>query len=66
MAEDCSNPSPRLRAAAKAIYNAGLQHGWFGDGYTKTYEELEQTDPIGFEEFNQIVAEALSEADKAR
>ena len=63
--EDCRNPSPRLRAAAKAIYDEGLRHGWFSPHFKKTYEEFEKTDPVGFEEFNELVAGALAAADLA-
>jgi hypothetical protein len=57
------NPSSRLRAAAEVIHRAGVHHQWAGPSYKKTYAELEQTDPIGFEEFNEIVAAALEAAD---
>jgi hypothetical protein len=60
------NPSPRLRAAAKVIHDHGVRHAWRGiPNYAQTYEELEQVDPIGFGEFNEIVAEALAAADAA-
>jgi len=63
MAEDCRKPSPRLRAAAEVIHKASVDHGWAGPHYKKTYKELEETDPIGFEEFNEIIADALAAAD---
>ena len=65
MAEDCRNPSPKLRAAAKVLHNISVLHGWAGPHYKKTYEELEKTDPIGFEEFNAIVANVIDAAEKA-
>ena len=49
---------PRIRAAAKVIYDAGRSYGW--PGHRKPYEEL---DRIGLEEFNRIVAAALDAAD---
>jgi hypothetical protein len=65
MKEDCRNPSSRLRAAAEVIHRAGVHHQWAGPSYKKTYVELEKTDPIGFEEFNEIVAAVLEAADQA-
>jgi hypothetical protein len=64
MKEDCRNPSSRLRAAAEVIHKAFVDHHWGGPRYKKTYAELEKTDPIGFEEFNEIVAAALEAADQ--
>jgi hypothetical protein len=64
MKEDCRNPSLRLRAAAEVIHKAAVHYRWAGRSYKKTYAELEQTDPIGFEEFNEIVAAALEAADQ--
>jgi hypothetical protein len=55
------NDDPGVPAAAKVIYNAGHHHHW--SGFTKPYEEL---DPIGLEEFHQIIASALAAADAAR
>lgn len=65
MAEDCRNPSSRLKAAAEVIHKASVHHGWVGPHYKKTYKELEESDPVGFEEFNNIVADALAAADAA-
>jgi hypothetical protein len=65
MREDCSKPSPRLRAAAEVVHKAGQFHSWAGPNYKKTYKELEETDAIGFEEFNEIIAAALEAADAA-
>jgi hypothetical protein len=64
MKEDCRNPSLRLRAAAEVLHKAAVHYRWAGLSYNKTYAELEQTDPIGFEEFNEIVAAALDAADQ--
>lgn len=55
------NGDPGLPAAAKVIYNAGRHHRWLG--FAKPYEEL---DPIGLEEFHEIIASALAAADAAR
>jgi hypothetical protein len=52
---------PRIRAAAKVIYDAGRFYGW--QSYRKPYEEL---DRIGLEEFNTIVAAALDAADNVQ
>jgi hypothetical protein len=41
--------------------HARIAHGT----YKKSYEELEKTDPIGFEEYNAMVADALAAADRA-
>jgi hypothetical protein len=64
MSENCRNPGSRLRAAAEVIHQACVHHRWAGPYYQKTYAELEKTDPIGFEEFNKIIAEALKAADQ--
>jgi len=64
MEEDCRNPSLRLRAAAEVIHKAAVHYHWVGRFYEKTYLELEKTAPIGFEEFNEIVAAALEAADQ--
>jgi hypothetical protein len=66
MKEDCGNPSLRLRDAAEVIHKAAVHYRWAGRSYKKTYVELEKTDPIGFEEFNQIVAVALEAADQIK
>lgn len=63
MEEDPRNPSPRLRAAANVVYDAGILHRWTGPCYATSYEDLERTDPIGFEEFNEIIADSLDAAD---
>jgi hypothetical protein len=42
-----------------------MRYAWVGPLDRKTYEELEATDPIGFEEFNAIIAHALAAADAA-
>ena len=63
MKKDCRNPSLRLRAAAEVIHKPAV-HAGAGRSYKKTYAELEQTDPIGFEEFNEIFAAALEAADQ--
>ena len=56
--EASRNPPPRVRAAAEFIHDQ-LTH------YGKSYKELEETDPIGFGEFNSVVWQALDKADKA-
>jgi len=49
---------------AKVIHDAGVvRHGWVSPHYTKSYEELEATDPIGFYEFNSLIAAALEAGD---
>jgi hypothetical protein len=53
---------PRIRAAAKVIYDAGRSYGWW-PGHHKPYEQL---DRIGLEEFNTIVAAALDAADNVQ
>lgn len=66
MTEDMANPGPRIRAVAKVIHDAGVvRHGWVSPYYKKSYEELEATDPIGFEEFNDLIAAALEAGDAA-
>jgi hypothetical protein len=66
MKEDCRNPSLRLRAAAEVIHKAAVHYRWAGRFYEKTYVELEKTDLIGFEDFNEIVAAALEAADQVK
>ena len=51
---------------AKVIHDVGVVgRGWVSPHYKKTYEELEATDPIGFEEFNDLIATALEAGDAA-
>ena len=59
------NPSPRIRAAAKIFHDHDLDVRRIAGSYKQSYEELEQSDPIGFGEFNDIVADALAAADAA-
>ena len=61
MVEPPLQRDPRIRAAAKVIYDAGRSHGW--RGHRKPFEEL---DRIGLEEFNTIAAAALNAADNIR
>jgi hypothetical protein len=55
MPEDMRNPSAAFRAIASKRHAEIVASGVVGPHYTKTYEELEATDPIGFEEFNVYV-----------
>ena len=63
--KDSRDPSPALRAAAKAIHDKAVRDGSYGPHYKKTYEELQSTDPIGFGEFNDMVARKLAEGASA-
>jgi len=65
MTEQPSEPSARVRAAVKVLHDYGTRHRWVSRHYAKTYEELEATGPIGFGEFNDLIAEALDAADAA-
>jgi hypothetical protein len=56
----------QVRAAAEVIHNAGVRYGWIGPSYTQTYLELEKKDPIGFDEFNDLIHDALMAAEKER
>lgn len=59
------NPGRSIRAAAKILHDYDLVARRAHGVYKKSYEELEQTDPIGFEEYNSMVAQALDAADAA-
>jgi len=52
----------QLRRAAEVLHAEGLQRGWFGTHYTKTFEQLEKTDSIGVEEFKDLVFRILEAA----
>jgi uncharacterized protein (DUF488 family) len=54
----------RVRAAAEVLHKAAVHYGWLSPYYTKSYQELEKTDPIGFDEFNAIVADILKAAQR--
>lgn len=65
MPEDMQNPSAAFRAIASKRHAEIVASGVVGPHYKKTYEELETTDPKGFEEFNAYVvheAETLLES----
>jgi hypothetical protein len=50
-----------VTAAAKVIYAAGRHHHWWG--FDNPYDQL---DPIGLEEFNATIEQALAAANAAR
>jgi hypothetical protein len=54
----------KIRAAGEILHKAAVHNKWAGEHYNKTYAELETTDPIGFEEFNDLVAAMLEAAEK--
>ncbi|MCP3458906.1 hypothetical protein [Bradyrhizobium sp. CCGUVB23] len=63
---DPARPAPgEIEAAARVLHEAGLRHGWWRP-YTKTYDELAATDPIGKSEFDGIVERMLIAAAGAK
>ncbi len=55
MTENMRNPSKEFREIASRRHEEIVKSGVVGPHYKKTYAELEETDPIGFEEFNEYV-----------
>jgi hypothetical protein len=53
-----------VEAAARVLHYEGLRHGWW-DTYTKSYDELAATDPIGKFEFDGLVERMLMAAIRA-
>ena len=60
--EDSPLNRARLFAGGKKLWNTGNFHGWFSK-YNYSYEEFEQRDPIGWDEFMYIVEEILNASD---
>ena len=54
-----------VEAAARALFKAGQFRHWWPE-FTKTYDELASTDPIGKSEFDGIVEQVLIAASEAR
>ncbi len=57
-AEELANKA--MRASAQTLHKHAVSHGWAGPFYNKSYEELEETDPIGFDEFNAIACDVIN------
>ena len=59
MDDDPRNPGPGVRAAAKVMHDHDLDARKAHGPYKSSYEELEATDSIGFEEYNELIMRAL-------
>jgi hypothetical protein len=53
-----------VEAAARVLFKEGQLHHWWRN-FTKTYDELAATDPIGKDEFDGIVERVLIAARNA-
>jgi hypothetical protein len=65
MAEPMRPTIQEVEAAARVLLKEGQFHRWW-PYFTKTYEELAATDPIGKSEFDGIVERILIAASDAR
>ena len=54
-----------VEAAARVLHHEGVRHGWWGK-YSKSYDELAATDPIGKFEFDGLVERILIAATQAK
>lgn len=55
-----------LRAVAKNLHNEGNFYGWAGPHFKLSFEEFEQNDPIGFNEWMSLVECAVQPLTKLR